>query len=50
MYLHDTEQVFYTTEEKGINLDSIMLFLLLYSDDITVFSETAKGLHEDLNL
>ena len=50
MYINDIEDEFYLHGIDGIEIDSIKLFLLLYEDDITIFSETAEGLQDDLNL
>ena len=45
MYLNDIEDEFYLIDIAHINL-----FLLLYDDDIVLFSETAEGLQIALNL
>ena len=50
MYINDIEDEFYLHGIDGIEIDSIKLFLLLYADDITIFSETAEGLQDCLNL
>ena len=50
MYLNDIEDEFYLNGIEGINLHHIKLFLLLYANDITLFSETAEGLQIALNL
>ena len=50
MYINDIEDEFYLHGIDGIEVDAIKLFLLLYADDITIFSETAEGLQEGLNL
>ena len=49
MYLNDIEDEFYLHGIEGINIYQIKLFLLLYADDITLFSETADGLQSGLN-
>lgn len=49
MYLNDIEHEFYASNMTSIDLGSIKLFLLLYADDITLFSETPEGLQEGLN-
>ena len=38
MYLNDIEKEFYLNGFKGIDIGSIKLFLLLYADDMTMFS------------
>ena len=50
MYLNDIEDEFYLHEIEGVNIYQIKLFFLLYADDITIFSETADGLHSGLNV
>ena len=50
MYLNDIEDEFYLNGIEGIDLHYIKLFLLLYANDITLFSETAEGLQIALNL
>ena len=48
MYLNDIEEEFYLNGFKGIDIGSIKLFLLLYADDMTIFSETEVGLQQGL--
>ena len=50
MYVNDIEAEFYLHDIDGIEVDAIKLFLLLYADDITIFSVTAEGLQEGSNL
>ena len=50
MYLNDIENEIYNRGINGINIGNVKLFLLLYADDITIFSETPEGLQEGLNL
>ena len=50
MYINDIESEFYTSGVKGIDIGMIKLFLLLYADDITIFSETTEGLQQGLNV
>ena len=50
LYLNNIEDKFYLNGIEGIDLHHIKLVLLLYADDITVFSETAEGLQIALNL
>ena len=44
MYINDIEDEFYLHGIDVIEVDAIQLFLLLYADDIIIFSETAEGL------
>lgn len=44
MYINDIEDCFYLNGVDGLDTGTLKLFLLLYADDITVFSETAEGL------
>ena len=50
LYLNDIENRFYNSRITGIDIGNVKLFLLLYTDDITIFSETPEGLQEGLNL
>ena len=50
MYLNDIEDDIYLHENEGVNIYQIKLFLLLYADDITIFSETAVGLQSGLSV
>ena len=50
MYLNDIEEEFYLKGVEGIDIGSIKLFLLLYADDMTIFSETEAGLQQGLNV
>ena len=50
MYLNDIEEEFYLNGYKGIDIGSIKLFLLLYADDMTIFSETEVGLQQGLKI
>ena len=50
MYLNDIEEEFYLKGFKGIDIDSVKLFLLLYAVDMTIFSETPEGLQEGSNI
>ena len=40
MYLNDIEEEFYLNGFKGIDIGTSKLFLLLYADNMTIFSET----------
>lgn len=50
MYLNDIEEHFILNGFEGIGLDMFKLFLLLYTDDIVIMSETEKGLKHGLLL
>ena len=50
MYLNDIEDKFYLNGVEGIDVGSIKLFLLLYADDMTIFSETEEGLQKGLDI
>ena len=50
MYLNDIEDEFYLHGIEGFNIYQIKLFLLLYADDITIYSETVDGLQSGLNV
>ena len=50
MYLNNIEDEFYLHGIEVINIYQIKLLLLLYADDITLFSETANGLQSGLNV
>ena len=50
MYLNDIEETFLLQRYKGIDLGVLKLCLVLYADDIVLFSETDDGLQEGLNL
>ena len=40
----------YLSRLEGFDTGTIKLFLLLYADDMTLFSETAEGLQEGLDV
>ncbi|MCG8032789.1 MAG: hypothetical protein JAZ03_11525 [Candidatus Thiodiazotropha taylori] len=50
MYLNDIEQEFITKGADGVDTGLLKLFLLLYADDIVIFSENAHGLQDGLNI
>lgn len=50
IYLNDIEDEFYLNGSRGVAINSVKLFLLLYADDFTIFSETPEGLQDGLNL
>ena len=40
MYVNDLEEMLVSNEFKGIEIGMLKLFLLLYADDIIIFSES----------
>lgn len=50
MYVNDIEDYFYVNGAEGVDTYMFKLFLLLYADDITLFSETAQGLQKGLDI
>ena len=50
MYLNDLENEFVTKGLDGFDIGMLKLYLLLYADDIVVFSETSDGLQKGLNI
>ena len=48
--LNDIEQEFVIKGADGVDSGFLKLFLLLYADDIVIFSETAEGLQNGLNI
>ena len=48
--LNDLEEEFITYGIEGIDTGLIKLFILLYADDIVIFSSDAEGLQNGLNL
>ena len=43
---NDVERELSNRDSKGVDIGLIRLFLLLYADDITLFSDSADGLQE----
>jgi len=50
MYLNDIEEYFMTNGFEGVDIGMLKLFLLLYADDIVLFSESEQGLQYGLDL
>ena len=50
MYLNEIEQEFITKGADGVDTGFLKLFLLLYADDIVIFSETAESLQNGRNI
>ena len=49
MFLNDIEKHLELNGFKGINMYMTKLFILLYADDIVVFSDSAEGPQNGLN-
>ena len=49
MFVNDLEQEMISKDIAGLDLDYFKLFLLMYADDIVLFSETDEGLKNGLN-
>ena len=49
MFINDLEQEMNSKDIAGLDLDYFKLFLLMYADDIVLFSETDEGLQNGLN-
>ena len=45
MYLNDIEKYLLLNNYDGINLDTLKVSIMLYADDIVLFSESLTGLH-----
>ena len=50
MFVNDIEDFFYVHGAEGVDITVFKLFLLLYADDITIFSETTDGLQKGLDI
>ena len=50
IYLNDIEQEYITKGADGVDTGFLKLFLLLYADDIVIFSEKPEGLQNGLNI
>ena len=44
MYVNDLEEILVSNDFKGIEIGMLKLFLLLYADDMIIFSESEDGL------
>ena len=49
MFINDLEEELILKNIEGLDFDYFKLFLLMYADDIVLFSETADGLQNGLN-
>ena len=50
VYVNYLEQELITRGGDGVDTGLLKLFLLLYADDIVIFSESASGLQNGLNI
>ena len=50
MYVNDLEEMLVSNEFKDIEIGMLKLFLLLYADDIIIFSGSAYGLQRGLDI
>ena len=48
MYINDIEEFFIRKGVKGTEMGILKLFILLYADDIALFSESKEGLQNGL--
>ena len=44
MFINDLEEELILKDVEGLDFDNFRLFLLMYADDIVLFSETVDGL------
>jgi hypothetical protein len=49
MYINDMEDVFKRSGMKGIDIDLVKLFLILYADDIVIFAKSSEELQKSLD-
>ena len=50
MYVNDLEEEFRLNGLDGVDIGYLKLLLLLYANDITLFSETEEGLQNGINI
>ena len=50
MYLNDLTNEFVTKGLDGFDIGMLKLYLLFYTDDVMIFSETGYGLQSGLNI
>ena len=50
LFLNDIEDEFLKSGMEGLNINMFKMFLLLYADDIIIFSNTAEEMQNSLNL
>ena len=50
LFFNDIEEQFSLSGVEGLDLDLFKIFMLLYADDIAIFSNTAEGLQSGLDV
>ena len=50
MYINDLEETMFLKGADCITVESLKIFLLMYADDIVLFSESADGLQKNLDI
>ena len=50
MFLNDLEEQFILNGFDGVPVDMVKILVLLYADDIVIFSETAEGLQQGFDI
>ena len=50
IYVNDIEEEFIIKGANGIDVGYLKLFLLLYADDIVIFSDSPEGLQKSLDI
>ena len=50
MYINDLENELIQKGAEGIDIGMLKLYLLLYADDIVIFSNTSEGLQKGLDI
>ena len=50
MYINDLEKELIQKGAEGIDIGMLKLYLLLYADDIVIFSNTSEGLQKGLDI
>ena len=50
MYINDLEKELIQKGAEGIYIGMLKLYLLLYADDIVIFSNTSEGLQKGLDI
>ena len=50
LFINDLEETFATDGYEGLNIDTFKIFMLLYADDIVIFSKNAEELQVGLDV
>ena len=50
LFLNDIEEQFINSGIEGLDINMLKIFMLLYADDIVIFSDTAEDLQRSLDL